>query len=219
MISVIQALVNTVLSEDFRSTAFYSPVGEAVEKFVSAPQGIDAVTTIVIDTSAFTVPVAKFIKHELEKNSLEKAKMKERFNKLAESANEKNIKEEDGILTKKMDSVPSPSPSTETSDDKKSNTMAYSTSTSSDESDILHCQCRRRESRSRRHCIHLHKHSSTLPAPTRDYSKSGPKVLVPVNERYQKFVDYRSYRLIQKPHRNGDEVTTEMLMMPEKVAD
>lgn len=75
----------------------------------------------MIDAPAFSVHVTKFIKEEIEKGSLDKAELDKRFNKTAEAVDEKKIKVEDMIRTKRIDSVRSRSQSTDISDDKKTN--------------------------------------------------------------------------------------------------
>lgn len=73
----------------------------------------------MIDAPALTVPVAIFVKHKVEQSSLGKAKREERFSKLAEAVDEKEIKINDGGLTKRTDPVPSPSPVTDIPSDNK----------------------------------------------------------------------------------------------------
>lgn len=108
-------------------------VEQAIHRCVAKPHIVDAVAMRSIDAPAFIVPVARFIKQMVEKGSLQKVKMKERFNKLAIAVEEKKSEAKDGIPTTKMDSVRSPSPLTDTCDEKKRTLMTYSTWTSSDE--------------------------------------------------------------------------------------
>lgn len=124
VISVIQTVVSRSLVNLFRSVAFYLALEGAVHKCVSEPPSFDAVATRMIDASAFVVPVAKFIKKEFKRSSLDKAKIEERFNKMAETVMEEKISEEDGILTKRMDSAQSKSPPTDISGDKKTSPNA-----------------------------------------------------------------------------------------------
>lgn len=66
---------------------------------------VGAVMTRTIGASKITVSSARFIKDEIEKGSLEKAKMNEHYSQLAEEVHEKNSKAEDGIRTTKIDSA------------------------------------------------------------------------------------------------------------------
>lgn len=56
------------------------------------------------------------------------------------------------------------------------------------------------------------------PAQKRDCSKSSLRVLLSVNEKYQKGVDYQSYRLYHQLHREGDDIASETRMMSEEAA-
>lgn len=89
--------------------------------------------TRVFDIPASAISVAKFIQRKVENGSFEKAIIEERLYRLAEAVDEKKIKEEDKISTKKINSNPSPSPRTDMSDYNKNNQTAYITLTSSDE--------------------------------------------------------------------------------------
>lgn len=60
---------------------------------------VDAAATKLIDAPSFSVPVAEFIKHEIEKKSVDKSKMEKRFVKLAKAFEEQKIKIEDEIPT------------------------------------------------------------------------------------------------------------------------
>lgn len=103
----------------YRRAAFYSVVEEAVQNCVQEAPSVVAVPTKLFDAPSFNVPVAIFVKHEVERNSIDKTKMKERFVKLAEDVVEKKIQIEDRIPTKGNDLVRSPSPPTDVAKDKK----------------------------------------------------------------------------------------------------
>lgn len=92
MTSVIQAVVNKALTENFRGAMFYSPVEKALHNCVSEPLSIGAVAIGLVDALSLTIPVAKFFKHEVE--------IEEMFVKLAEAVQEKRIKIEGCIPTK-----------------------------------------------------------------------------------------------------------------------
>lgn len=86
--------------------------------------------TTLVDGHSFTVLAARIVKHEVEKRSRDKAKMEERFVKLAEAVEEKKIQMINGILTKRFDPSRFASPSTDISEDKKTKPKAYSNSKS-----------------------------------------------------------------------------------------
>lgn len=105
-----------------------------------------------------------------------------------------------------MDLLSSPSPRNDISDDKKKNTELYSNLTYSEELNICRYDRRHQDRRSKRHRSRQHYCSTIPPACKRDHSESGLKVLVRVNERFLKAVDYRFHRLINKAQRYDDEV-------------
>lgn len=110
IIPVIRTVLSKSLVKFFLSTVFYSAVEEPVNKCVPEPQSVDAVATKMIDSQALTIPVPLFVNHKLEKSSLDIAEMTERLNRLIEGVEEKNIKIEDAIPTRGMDSAQSPGP-------------------------------------------------------------------------------------------------------------
>lgn len=57
MISVIQTLAGRALAKSFRSTAFYSAVGDAVQKCVTEPPSVDAAAVKIIDAPSLSAPV------------------------------------------------------------------------------------------------------------------------------------------------------------------
>lgn len=59
------------MAKAFQSDFIYQEVEQAVQKILLKPQIVDAVATPMINAFASTVPVARFIKHEAEKNSFE----------------------------------------------------------------------------------------------------------------------------------------------------
>lgn len=110
-----------------RGVSFYTVVKQAAQKWVSAPQSVAAVAIKMVDAPTFTIPVSMCIKQDVENNSLQKAKIKEQFNKLAEVAQVKNVKKKDRILTKKMDLEWLSGPLTDIYDNKNANLKAYIT--------------------------------------------------------------------------------------------
>lgn len=85
---------------------------KVVQKCVQKHPSADAVVAKLIDSPSFTLPVAKCIKYEVEKNALDRANMQKRFMNLKEAVQEKNKKAEDGIRTRNTDPARSPSPLT-----------------------------------------------------------------------------------------------------------
>lgn len=106
---MIKTVVKRALAICLQSDFFYSAVEQAAKKSASESQRSDTVVTRMIDAPASTVPLARFIKQEVEKSASDKDKMEERFNKLDEAVDGKKNKIEDGISTKRADSVQSPS--------------------------------------------------------------------------------------------------------------
>lgn len=88
---------------------------EAVHKRVPESPSVDAVATELVDAPSFIVPAAKYFKHEVDDNSLNKAMIEKRFVKPAEAVEEKKIMIEEGIPTKRTESVRFPSPPTKIS--------------------------------------------------------------------------------------------------------
>lgn len=86
VIYVIEIVVNRPLAKGLQSAAVYLAVEEGVQKYVSEPPGMDAVATKLVKALSFTIPVNKVVKYEIKKNSLDNANMKEKFLKLAETA-------------------------------------------------------------------------------------------------------------------------------------
>lgn len=81
---MIQAVVNRALSYGFRCSAFYSAMDKTEHKCVPEAPSFDKVATKLVDAHTFTVSVAQLIKYEIEKNSLDKSRMEERFVELTE---------------------------------------------------------------------------------------------------------------------------------------
>lgn len=116
---MILTVVSRALNKRFRGTAFYSAVDEMRYTCVPEPPSFDTVSTKLVNTLSFTEPVATFVKHEIEKSSLDKGEKEKPFEKLPEAVEEKKINIENGILTKRKDSVWFPSPPESISNDKK----------------------------------------------------------------------------------------------------
>lgn len=64
-----------------------------------------AAAASLVNCRFFTVAMAKFGKHEVEKKTLHKAEMEELSVQLAEVVEEKKIKIEDGMFTRKIDAA------------------------------------------------------------------------------------------------------------------
>lgn len=103
VISVIPTAVNGALANGFRSVAFYSAVQQAIHKCEPKHPSVDAGAAKLVDSLSFTVASAEMFQHEIEKSSLDKAKIEKRFVLLAEAVREEMIKTGDGNLTRKID--------------------------------------------------------------------------------------------------------------------
>lgn len=64
---MVRTVVIRAVSKAFQSVEFQKAVEQAVKKCVAEPHIVRAVIARKIDDSAFTVPRAKFFKHEGEK--------------------------------------------------------------------------------------------------------------------------------------------------------
>lgn len=151
MVSAIHTVVYRALAKCFRSTFFYSAVQQAVNNCVTVPHSVDTVTTSMMNVSAFTVLVAKFIQHKSEKGFVEKAKIEDGFNKLTEAAAEKKIKMVDWIPTKDVDTARSPRPLTNISNDKNTSPGAYGTTMFLEASDASRYTTRLQKRKTRLH--------------------------------------------------------------------
>lgn len=82
VISVIQKVINRAVEKAYQSYAFYQTVKKAVQKFVSELPSFGVVATKMIDVPAYPVAEAIYIKHKVEKNLVQKAKIKELYSSL-----------------------------------------------------------------------------------------------------------------------------------------
>lgn len=103
VISMIQKVISIDLANALQSIAFYSAVEETDHKCVREHPSVDPVVTNLVDAPSFTVPVAKFVKQEVDKKPLKWAMMDEQFVKPAEKVDEKKIMIGDGVPTKRID--------------------------------------------------------------------------------------------------------------------
>lgn len=83
VIPVIKTVVSGALAKDLRSAAACFAVEDAVHKWAQEPPSVDTVAAKLIDALSSTVPVVRFVKKEVEKNVLDRAKMEESFVRLA----------------------------------------------------------------------------------------------------------------------------------------
>lgn len=98
-------MISRALVKSFPCADFYSAVQEAAHKRVPEPRSLDTVAAKLIGAPSFTVPVTKFVKQEVEKNSVDNTKKGKRFVKLAEAVEEQKIKVEDEIATRNIDTT------------------------------------------------------------------------------------------------------------------
>lgn len=188
VMSVIRTVVNQSVAKAWQSSTFQTAMEKEVQKYLVEPHVVNDVATHTIDAPALVVPVAKFMKNEIEIRSLENAKMDQHRNISNKAGVHRKKMTEDKFSPQKKDSIRSLRPSKDKSDDKKTNLKAYSSFTSSAESATRRYQNRRREEwRIRYRSVLAH---------MRDHSESNLKVLEPVNKTNQTAVDYRSYHLI-----------------------
>lgn len=75
VISVIQMAVSRSVAKSFQFVALQTTVEQDVHSSLAEAHILDAVKTRMIGASAFTVSVSRTMKHEVEKGSLEKAKL------------------------------------------------------------------------------------------------------------------------------------------------
>lgn len=148
VLAVIQKVARRALYKASRCSALISALVKGVHKCVSEPQNADTALKRLIDAPAPTVPSDKFIKHKVDKRSLDNAEMAKRGNKLTAAVEKKKV--EYGMPTKRLDSSISPGPPTNISDDKKATLKAYGTSKSLVASNIGHHQSSQREKKNRR---------------------------------------------------------------------
>lgn len=98
-ISLMHIMASSSLGNDFRSAANYFVVEQAVQKCVLNHPSVDAAAAKLIDVPYLTIHMATFIKLEFEKISVDKARFKKRFPKLAKAVEKKKFKVEDGTST------------------------------------------------------------------------------------------------------------------------
>lgn len=106
---MIRTVVKRAMTKGSQSSAFHSTEEPSVFERIFEFQIIYEVATGMLNGLAFTFPVAKIIKDEVKNRFFETAEPEKRFNNPADAANEKKNKEEDAMLTKKMDSTRSSS--------------------------------------------------------------------------------------------------------------
>lgn len=108
MINKIGTAVNPAVGNPFQNADFYTEVKQAIHKCISAPELVDGDAAVNIDASTLIVPMAMFVQHEVEKNSVEKAKIAARYITLDGAVYDNRIKVEDGVPTLKINSARSP---------------------------------------------------------------------------------------------------------------
>lgn len=82
---VVQTAPSRAVDEGLKTANFQGVMEQAVHKCVVGPHRVEAVATLVIDASDFIVPLVKFVKQNVEKSSLEKAKM-EKYRNISNKA-------------------------------------------------------------------------------------------------------------------------------------
>lgn len=102
---MIQTAVNRAWTKVLQSRVFCTALEQTVLKCESEFQMIDAAGKQMINALNYALPVAKFIKHEVQKRFHEKANMADCFVRLTDDADETRVKEEDTIPITKMESA------------------------------------------------------------------------------------------------------------------
>lgn len=77
---VIRTIVSRSAAKAFQSSALHTAVEMAVRKCFTELIFVKKVGRHTIDGPDFTVQVLKFVKHEVEKRSLEEAEMEQKYN-------------------------------------------------------------------------------------------------------------------------------------------
>lgn len=185
--SAIQFVVRAVV-KGIQSATFHSAGEGGVHEYVADPWSTDAAAAKLVDTSSFTVTVSKLVIHEVEKRSLHKTNMEEPFVKLAEAVEQRKMKVEDGIPTRRIDTTQSLSPLTDISEDIVGSPTTYSTAKSSDESDSRRYLTRGLKRKSRATVFVVHQSSLTHLTHKRSNFQTDLIFLVPVNKRYEKLL-------------------------------
>lgn len=72
-----------------------------MQKCAPEPANVEAAVAELVDVPSFTTLLAKWARHRVENNSLDKARMEQRFVKLAKEVGNEN-KVEDGSQTKRL---------------------------------------------------------------------------------------------------------------------
>lgn len=93
------------MAKAFKSAPLHTIAQQAVRKCLSKLQKVGAVAAQMINAPVFAVPVALFIRKEVENSSLEKVRAERLLVKLGKPVNGKKIWEEYGNSTKKMDFI------------------------------------------------------------------------------------------------------------------
>lgn len=69
VMAVNQTVVNRSVTKAFQSSAFHTTVKRAQHKCLAEPHLVNEVATRAINLPAFTIPLAKFVKNDVEKCS------------------------------------------------------------------------------------------------------------------------------------------------------
>lgn len=130
---VIRTVFSQSVAKAFQISAFQTAVGRTVRKSLAEPRVGNDMATRRIDLPAFTVPVVKFVKNEVEKQSLEKVEIDQCRNVSNKVVIGGKTRAREKFAPQKIDLVRCPSPTKNRSDDSKTNPTVCSTFTSSHE--------------------------------------------------------------------------------------
>lgn len=100
----IQTVLSRSVTKTSQSSTFETDIEKAVKKNLTEPRVMNNVAIHVFDTPAITVPVAKFVKNEVEQHSLENAKLNQYPIACSEPVMGYRTQEEDEFKPEKMES-------------------------------------------------------------------------------------------------------------------
>lgn len=99
IMSVILIVVSRSVLKAFQLTAFQIAVERAIRNFSAESPVLSDVVSRTIDALAFTVPVAKFVKNEVEKSPLEENKITQYWNTSNKAFVDNKIKAEEKFFS------------------------------------------------------------------------------------------------------------------------
>lgn len=120
VIGATQNIVDHAVAKALHGYSLKTALEQAVHNMVLETHVLNAITTQIIESPAFTVPVAMFVKNEVKKGSLKQAKRANRYNDMVKAV------EKTSRSSSRQGWSRSASPSMAISDNQKTNSGAYS---------------------------------------------------------------------------------------------